>query len=207
MMRPLLVFLCGAALLTTGCSEDEPIIEEESVVEAEENDESLSDELSTDVPPTTADYTPPFPEKIDFFSPPELDEPDVVVPTPGAQGDRGIRVLGFVQLEGEPRRVVIEVAGELCIAEAGDEVHGVKIVAVNDPDVTLQRGGRSWSLALFDQPLRDEMIAMNSEFQTERSGSRSSVQNSFLPGDDLDDEALALPDPADELPDLPADFE
>ena len=106
----------------------------------------------------TQEFVPPFPERIDLFSPPKVVIPvvtkdaepaeeqteDVAPQTPPA-----LRLLGFVEVEG--LKALLTVEGELQVVTIGDSVSGVEIIAVEAPIVTLKHGDNQFQLNLFQQ--------------------------------------------------------
>ncbi len=107
-------------------------------------------------------FRPAFPDNVDYFSPPQLEPvetqpvPEVVVTgadadkTPAANEAIDLRVIGFVQVAGEPPRAMLHLNGKLELAGVGDAIGDLKVVAVNEPSVTVRVAAEELSFALRD---------------------------------------------------------
>lgn len=171
---------------------------------------------------TATEWEPPFPEKEHLFSAPSLDAPKLPAPEIDESGRIAVRVIGFVNVVGDQSAAILDVGGVPVMASVGESVSGVKVVGLNDPDVTLQRNGDRWSVNLFHQaPGTSTGIAQSSEHssQRDRAGrhpdgpvSRISPDTTAdlntvpdIPDPTVDLPTLELPE-LDDLPDLPAEL-
>jgi len=160
------------------------------------------------------DFVPPFPENVDFFSPPALApaEPNAAREAVGTEATPesvaadapliDLRVIGFVQVAGEPPRALLHLDGKLEIVAAGDEVGEVRIVEVREPHVSAMRDGESLLLAL-NESLNAEQVAAEQPHTNRPSRRRGPWSRS---GEfDTNHEAGALPVPVDtdSLPGVP----
>ena len=117
-------------------------------------------------------FVPPFPENVDFFSPPEMPavEPAAVPETVAAavEGETvvvetplDLRVIGFVQVAGEFPKAMLHVDGKLEVVAAGDEVGDLWIVEVNEPGVSVLHAGKQLQFALNANAATDQIAARN----------------------------------------------
>jgi hypothetical protein len=116
-------------------------------------------------------FIPPFPENVDYFSPPEVvfplvpDEPEAEVaepePEPVAevqQEDRvpasnppppPLRLVGFVEVDG--LKALLSVDGKMTVTTIGDSVGGLEVLAVEPPAVVLKHGEEEICMNMFEQ--------------------------------------------------------
>jgi hypothetical protein len=89
-----------------------------------------------------AEYTPPFPERVEFFEPPKRAQSTV------RQDEHGesVELQGFVNVD-EPR-VVLSIDGVVSPLPEGGEKYGVKVIAIQPPSVVLERGRSRWKATL-----------------------------------------------------------
>lgn len=126
-------------------------------------------------------FVPAFPDNVNFFSPPEPDAvetqpvPEVVVTasedgeSPAAVESIDLRVIGFVQVAGEPPKAMLHLDGKLEVAGAGDAIGNLEVVAVNEPSVVIRRDEQELSFALSDVAV----AAGNRVTERERTGGTS----------------------------------
>lgn len=86
------------------------------------------------------DFKPPFPERPDMFLPPGQ---DVLAKSPRQNGAPDVILRGFANLEGAV--AILEIGGVMVFLREGDERHGIQVVSVRPPQVTLRRGNQQWS--------------------------------------------------------------
>ncbi|HEX6963741.1 MAG TPA: hypothetical protein VF175_17875 [Lacipirellula sp.] len=110
---------------------------------------SLADEPAseTDKPttpkPTAAEYTPPFPDRVDLFVPPKR-QGGVVLKEGGTED--AVELLGFIRLD--KQQVVLSVNGQLTRIAEGDSQYGIEVISIQPPEVVLQRGRQRWQASL-----------------------------------------------------------
>lgn len=88
------------------------------------------------------DYVAPFPNRNAMFVPPKIDS-----------RVRGSRVgEGDVQLKGlvdvDQPRAILDIEGATTLLAVGGEKYGVKVVSIENNEVTLQRGPTKWVASL-----------------------------------------------------------
>jgi hypothetical protein len=105
-------------------------------------------------------FVPAFPGNDNYFSPPPLESvetqtvPDIAAADaesarpPIAVETLDLRVLGFVQVAGEPPRAMFHLDGKLELAGAGDRIGDLEVVSVNEPDVCVRHAGEELRFAL-----------------------------------------------------------
>jgi hypothetical protein len=144
--------------LALGCSQtDEPIVNATPVAAA-----PTPIAASPEAPPVTqspntpdiaesqkpanavAQYTPPFPGRLELFEPPQR-------AVGSARRDDGdgetVELKGFIVVD-EPR-VILSIDGVISSVPEGGEKYGVRVVSIEPPTVVLQRGGgRPWPATL-----------------------------------------------------------
>ncbi len=155
-------------------------------------------------------FIPPFPENVDFFSPPEMPttEPQTVpeivaAKTPVLETPLDLRVIGFVQVAGEPPKAMLHLDGKLEIVAAGDELGDLWIVEVSEPSISVLRDGKQLQFELNTNSNAGQIAARQPYSKGERHhhgawsqtrGSGSNGESGFLP----------VPVNFDSLPGLPA---
>lgn len=160
----ILNLILPAVLTAAGCgqqSADLPSAEQANVAHpATDQTIPASDEPAAAIASDSRadeEFTPPFPDNTDFFSPPA--EPLVSAPLPeppkqteviSNQSRPQLHVIGFVQAEGEVPRAMIRLDGDLWIAGPGDRRSQLEIISVSEPTV-----GIRWMSEQFDIALQD----------------------------------------------------
>jgi hypothetical protein len=145
----------GLALL--GCSQTEkPVVDETPVAAAaaqSASPEAPGAKRSANEPdvadvqqanPTAVSYTPPFPERVELFQPPQR-----ALNAARREDEHGetVELKGFIHVD-EPR-AVLSIDGVISSVPEGGEKYGVQVIAIKPPTVVLQRGGRSpWTATL-----------------------------------------------------------
>lgn len=145
-------------------------------------------------------FIPPFPENVDFFSPPEALAVEVeAVPEIAATEAQAaapeisppeLRVIGFVQVAGEPPKAMLHLDGKLEVVAAGDELGDLSIVEVSEPSISVLRDGQQLQFALYNNSNAGQIAARQPDSQGERHhhgawsrarGSGSNGESGFLP--------------------------
>lgn len=97
------------------------------------------------VPAEPTGYTPPYPDRIDMFSPPSAKAASV------AQRraiDPDVTLRGIINFEGP--RALLEIGGQVIQLREQEQQQGVEVVTIEAPKVTLQRGEKRWTVSLMD---------------------------------------------------------
>jgi hypothetical protein len=102
--------------------------------------------LADNVPeekPAIAQYTPPFPDRVDLFVPPKRQG--------GARVKEGevedhVELLGFIRVD-RPQ-VVLSVNGQITAIPEGATQFGVEVISIQEPKVVLQRGRQRWQASI-----------------------------------------------------------
>jgi hypothetical protein len=145
----------GLALL--GCSEaDEPIVDATPVAAVAAAETTPAEASPIDQPAApdvaesqksenaVAEYTPPFPQRLELFEPQQR-------AAGTARRDDGagqaVELKGFIEVD-EPR-VILAIDGVVSSVPEGGEKYGVRVLSIEPPTVVLQRGGgRPWPATL-----------------------------------------------------------
>lgn len=137
-------------VLFSGCNsaEQSAIVPVQAAVKTA-NEETTEAETPAVVEPKKAEpkqsaYKPPFPERRDFFSPPERSEGLVAVSVDGMEST--VELMGFVNV-GTPH-VVLAINGVVTPISQGVESHGVEVISIQPPRAVLQRGRTRWTAKL-----------------------------------------------------------
>lgn len=149
--------LLSLCLALAGCSQaDEPIVEAPPVAAAPRS-ESAPTEAPHGAQPSAApdvaesqkpgnavaEYTPPFPQRLELFDPPKR----AVGASRRDDGEgESVELKGFIDV-GEPR-VILSIDGVVSSVPAGGEKYGVRVISIAPPTVVLQRGGPPWPATL-----------------------------------------------------------
>jgi hypothetical protein len=123
----------------------------EAVTPAQSSQPAASD---GDYPPTVESNTsspkqafqPPFPNREELFLPPA--EKPAIATRPRSNED--VVLMGFADVEGE--KALLKIDGVITPLRAGESRGAVRVLAIDPPRVTLQRGSRQWTERLFDAP-------------------------------------------------------
>lgn len=176
----------------------------------------VADQPATAIRPEEPDeFAPPFPENANFFSPPtDAGAVAVAVPQiaaddskaadqPAATGQLDLRVIGFVQVEGERPKAMLHVNGQLEIVAAGDTLGDLEILDVSEPLVSLQHADQEVTVGLSDRSAGNHRVAQrqlsDAAAVTRRAWSRRTRSGSR-------NDSAQLPGPVDfaALPAVPA---
>jgi hypothetical protein len=90
-------------------------------------------------------YEPPFPDRVDLFSPPRRQVSDA---QSGETGEGSVMLLGFIRVDRE--RAVLAFDGQSISVAEGETQYGVEVVSIRPPAVVLQRGRQRWQTTLND---------------------------------------------------------
>lgn len=134
----------GAILLAAlGCTAEQPAeqIVEDAVKSAAPPEAALA--ASGDVWRLTPDFRPPFAQRQELFVPPDR---SVAVRTARQVGDIQLALKGFADFDG--RRVLLEINENVVCLREGQQQHGITVVAITPPQVTLRHDGRQWTETL-----------------------------------------------------------
>ena len=91
-------------------------------------------------------FETPFGERVNIFDPPAEHEIPKDEAPKKESGSDGVRLRGFVNVGSS--RVVLEIDGQLEALAAGETKQGVKVVAINPPQVTLMQHDYQWVVSL-----------------------------------------------------------
>ncbi|MCI0334442.1 MAG: hypothetical protein L0228_14585 [Planctomycetes bacterium] len=158
-LRNLTTLLLCFGTAASGCGRtDEPLVETApaatspavetttAAVESQPNaNASKSPELAEPQKQTDqiAQYTPPFPDRLDLFEPPQRAKGSV-----RREDEHGetVELKGFIDVD-EPR-VVLSIDGVISSIPEGGEKYGVQVISIEPPTVVLQRGRNRWPATL-----------------------------------------------------------
>lgn len=91
------------------------------------------------------EYAPPFADRIDLFTPPQV---AAGVYASGERDETGqsVVLLGFANLD-QPK-VVLQINGVITPLADGEEELGVRVISVAPPEAVLQRGRTRWTASI-----------------------------------------------------------
>jgi hypothetical protein len=91
---------------------------------------------------TVAQFSPPFPDRLDLFEPRQRAQGTV------RRDDEGetVELKGFINVN-EPS-VVLAIDGVISPINEGEEKYGVQVISIEPPSVVLQRGRNRWKATL-----------------------------------------------------------
>ena len=122
---------------------------------------------------------PDIPEE---FLPAKEEAKPVEQAAPEKQVERPrLRLLGFVNVDGF--KALVESKGDVKAVAVGESIEGVKIVSIEQPNVTFQYASARWSTKLFEQPWHNEQTGVASSPSATRaftSQSRSTPRSSSV---------------------------
>ncbi len=90
-----------------------------------------------------AQFTPPFPERVELFEPPQRAQSTV---RHDDEHGETVELKGFIDVD-EPR-VVLSIDGVIASIPEGGEKYGVQVISIEPPTVVLQRGRNRWPATL-----------------------------------------------------------
>jgi hypothetical protein len=90
-----------------------------------------------------AEFTPPFPERMELFEPPKRAQTTV---RRDDESGNTVELKGFINV-GNPK-AVLSIDGVITPIAAGDERYGVQVISIDGPVVVLQRGRSRWTATL-----------------------------------------------------------
>ncbi len=88
-------------------------------------------------------YTPPFPDRVDLFTPPKRQGGAAIAKV---GGENAVELMGFVRVD-RPR-AVLAINGEITTMAEGETQFGIEVISVHSPNVVLQRGRQRWQATL-----------------------------------------------------------
>jgi hypothetical protein len=94
-------------------------------------------------PAAIAQFTPPFPERLELFEPPKRAQGTV---RRNDELGESVELKGFITVN-EPR-VVLSIDGVISSVPEGGEKYGVQVISIQPPTVVLQRGRDRWPATL-----------------------------------------------------------
>jgi hypothetical protein len=141
--------LCGWLLLAAGCSEaPEPPAARRSPTPAAAAP-AASGATAAAVPAAPqevpSDYRPPFPERTELFAPPNAGE---TVRAARRTVVSDVTLKGIIEFGG--RRALVEIGGLVYSLREQEQRSGVKVVSIDHPRVTLERGDQRWTASLYE---------------------------------------------------------
>lgn len=146
LIRAMVTIAFPAALI--GCGSNDrtaaPIVRNEPVPLPELPPLPVEVSTSEAAPPepiVEVDYTPPFPDRVNPFSPGK--ESRVASRSDDVEALESVELKGFVSLD-KPW-VVLSIEGITMPMAAGQSKYGVQVVSVTPPSVVLQRGNNRWT--------------------------------------------------------------
>lgn len=127
-----------------------------SISASSTNSSSRSDENTkseTSEAKSKDEFKPPFAERSNVFSPPSTSntpshnivegESESVLPV------EDVALKGFAKVDDQ--RAILMIADTITPLGLGQEKHGVRVVSIEPPKVTIERGGDRWTLTLSNQ--------------------------------------------------------
>jgi hypothetical protein len=100
--------------------------------------------LPADAPKAAvAQFTPPFPERLEMFEPPKRAQSTV---RRNDDDGQSVVLMGFVNVD-RPR-AILSIDGVISPIHEGGEKYGVQVRVIQPPSVVLQRGRDRWTATL-----------------------------------------------------------
>lgn len=90
-----------------------------------------------------AEFTPPFPDRLELFEPPKRAQG--VVKRDDENG-ASVELKGFINVD-QPR-VILSIDGVVSPVPEGGEKYGVRVITIQPPTAVLQRGRNRWTAKL-----------------------------------------------------------
>jgi hypothetical protein len=94
-------------------------------------------------PAAAAQFSPPFPERLELFEPPKRAQGTV---RRNEEHGETVELKGFITVN-EPR-VILSIDGVISSVPEGGEKYGVQVISIQPPTVVLQRGRDRWPATL-----------------------------------------------------------
>ena len=94
-------------------------------------------------PAHVAEFTPPFPERVDLFQAPKRAQSTV---RRDDEHGETVELKGFINVD-QPR-VILSIDGVVSPVPVGGEKYGVQVISIQPPSVVLQRGRNRWTATL-----------------------------------------------------------
>jgi hypothetical protein len=144
--------LCAAAV--AGCqSAAEPVaitpataaadVSEPTAKPANSDAKSPGVAEAAEQPLAAAEFSPPFPERVELFEAPRRAQSTV---RRDNEDGETVELKGFVNVDAP--RVVLSIDGVISPIAEGDEKYGVQVISIQPPSVVLQRGRNRWTATL-----------------------------------------------------------
>ncbi len=144
---------------------------------AEEIDSKLANRKSR--------FEAPFKRVGGLFQAPEVPQGIVATPIKVEKGpekkaiaEAKLRLLGFVELENEDPKAIVEFKGEVHTLHEGDFLEDAKVISIENNEISLQRGSERINTKLFEQGWAHQSATASS---SHASHSSSKTRNSFKP--------------------------
>ena len=90
-----------------------------------------------------AQFTPPFPDRLDMFEPPKRAQGTV---RRDDEDGESVVLMGFVNVD-QPR-AILSIDGVIAPIQEGGQKYGVQVRVIQPPTVVLERGRRRWTATL-----------------------------------------------------------
>lgn len=129
----------------SGCAETDSKAAATSTAGAEAKVQSSPPVVAKKVWRPSPEFKPPFPDRQEMFVPPS---PATLASAPREAGASDVALRGFADFRG--RRAVLEISGAVTVLREGEERHGIKVLAIDPPRVTLERSGQRWTESLLE---------------------------------------------------------
>lgn len=88
-------------------------------------------------------YNAPFPNRAGMFTPPR--RKNIAVKRNNQRRDSAVELKGFVSPPGRDALAILAIDGIIQPVGVGEEKFGIKVVSIEQPQVTLQRGSSRWT--------------------------------------------------------------
>jgi hypothetical protein len=148
-----LLVLCAAAMTLAGCAEEPPAAKPRRGAPQPPSAVAAPTPAPKPVvaPPKAVaaknaePYRPPFPQRTELFLPPN--------PAAAARSSRrsvapDVVLKGIVKVD--VPKAVVQVGGQIHSISAKQEKGGVRVVSIDPPRVTLERGEQRWTASLYE---------------------------------------------------------
>jgi len=119
-------------------ADDEPAPRGKHVATSEETSEII------ETAPKLPEYKPPFPDREELFQPPNFKG---LTKSQRDEVRMEVSLKGFAEVDGI--KALLTLNGQMVSLAVGENHSGVEVVAIQPPNVTLQRGRVRWTETLF----------------------------------------------------------
>jgi Tfp pilus assembly protein PilP len=150
--------------------------------------ELTAEEIDAKLANRKSRFEAPFKRVGGLFQAPEVPQGIVATPIKVEKGpdkkptaEAKLRLLGFVELENEDRKAIVEFKGEVHTLHEGDYLEDAKVISIENNEISLQRGSERINTKLFEQAWAHQSATSSGNYASSSSKSRNSFKPSTRP--------------------------